>query len=58
MELVMVVLTEPQEGWTEMLFRQRGRMTPEDYEHARGGWSFFLESMAKRLEALSRNQTQ
>jgi hypothetical protein len=58
MNLVTVVLTEPEEGWTEMLFRQRGRMTPEDDERARGGWSSFLERMAKPLEASSRNQTQ
>jgi hypothetical protein len=55
---VTVVLTEPEEGWTEMLLRQRGRMPPDDDERARGGWSSFLGRMAKRLEASSRNQTQ
>jgi hypothetical protein len=45
-----VVLTEPEEGWTEMLVRQRGGMTPEDYERARSGLSSFLDRMAQRLE--------
>jgi hypothetical protein len=34
-ELVTVVLTEPEEGWSEMRFRRRGPMTLEDHERAR-----------------------
>ena len=49
-ELMTVVLTEPEEGWTEMLVRQRGGMTPEGYERARSGLSSFLDRMAERLE--------
>lgn len=49
-ELMTVVLTEPEEGWTELLIRQRGGMTPEDYERARSGLSSFLDLMAQRLE--------
>jgi uncharacterized protein YndB with AHSA1/START domain len=49
-ELMTVVLTEPEEGWTEMLVRQRGGMTPEEYERARSGLSSFLDRMAQRLE--------
>jgi len=50
-ELMTVVLTEPEAGWTEMLVRQRGSMTPEEYERARGGLASFLDRMAQRLEA-------
>jgi len=49
-ELMTVVLTEPEEGWTEMLVRQRGGMTPEEYERARSGLVSFLDRMAQRLE--------
>jgi uncharacterized protein YndB with AHSA1/START domain len=48
-ELVTVVLTELGEGWTEMLFRQRGRMLPEQYARAEAGWSSFFDRMAERL---------
>ena len=48
-ELVTVVLTDLGAGRTEMLFKQRGRMTPEQYEHAEHGWSGFFDRMAKHL---------
>ena len=49
-ELMTVVLTEPEDGWTEMLVRQRGTMSPGQYERARSGLSSFLDRMAQRLE--------
>ena len=53
-ELMTVVLTEPEKGWTEMLIRQRGGMSPEEYERARSGLSTFLDRMAQRLEYMTR----
>ena len=50
-ELTTVAFTEPEDGWTEILLRQRGGMAPEEYDHARDGWSSFLDRMAERLEA-------
>ena len=48
-ELVTVVLTDLGDGRTEMLFEQRGRMTPEQYERAGQGWSGFFDRMDERL---------
>ena len=48
-ELVTVVLTDLGDGRTEMLFRQSGRMTPEQYGEAEKGWSGFFDRMAQRL---------
>ena len=48
-ELVTVVLTDLGDGRTEMLFQQRGHMTPEQYERAGQGWSGFFDRMAERL---------
>jgi uncharacterized protein YndB with AHSA1/START domain len=48
-ELVTVVLTELGDGRTEMLFKQHGRMTPEQYEHAGRGWSAFFDRIAEHL---------
>jgi uncharacterized protein YndB with AHSA1/START domain len=50
-ELVTVVLTDLGDGRTEMLFQQRGRMTPEQYERAGQGWSTFFDRMTERLAA-------
>ena len=50
-ELVTVVLTDLGGGRTEMLFQQRGRMTPEQYERAGQGWSTFFDRIAERLVA-------
>ena len=50
-ELVTVVLTDLGDGRTEMLFRQEGRMSAEEYERAGSGWSSFFDRMAKRLTA-------
>lgn len=49
-EVVTVVLTDLGDGRTEMLFQQRGRMTPEQYEEAGGGWSTFFDRIAERLD--------
>jgi uncharacterized protein YndB with AHSA1/START domain len=48
-ELVTVVLIELGDGRTEMLFEQRGGMTPEQYERAAHGWSSFFDRIAERL---------
>ena len=48
-ELVTVVLTDLGDGRTEMLFQQRGRMTPEQYDRAGAGWSGFFDRIAERL---------
>jgi uncharacterized protein YndB with AHSA1/START domain len=34
---------------TEMLFQQRGRLTPEQYEGAAQGWGSFFDRIADRL---------
>jgi uncharacterized protein YndB with AHSA1/START domain len=48
-ELVTVVLTDLGDGRSEMLFQQRGRMTPEQYRRAGSGWSSFFDRIAERL---------
>jgi uncharacterized protein YndB with AHSA1/START domain len=48
-ELVTVVLTDLGNGRTEMLFRQRGHMRPEEYERAEKGWGSFFDRIAERL---------
>jgi uncharacterized protein YndB with AHSA1/START domain len=48
-ELVTVVLTELAEERTEMLFEQRGSMSPEQYERATDGWGGFFDRMDERL---------
>ena len=50
-ELVTVVLTDLGDGRTEMLFEQRGRLSPDQYERAGTGWSSFFERMAEHLAA-------
>jgi uncharacterized protein YndB with AHSA1/START domain len=50
-ELITVVLTDVGDGRTEMLFRQSGRMSPEQYEHAGQGWSSFFDRVAEHLAA-------
>ena len=50
-ELVSVVLTDLGDGRTEMLFEQRGSMTPEEYERATQGWGKFFDRMQERLAA-------
>ena len=50
-ELVTVVLTDLGDGRTEMLFEQRGSMSPEDYERATDGWGTFFARMQERLAA-------
>ncbi|MGH2694716.1 MAG: SRPBCC family protein [Actinomycetota bacterium] len=51
-ELVTVVLTDLGDGWTEMLFRQRGHMAPAGYERAKAGWSSFFDRMAEHLSSV------
>ena len=48
-ELVTVVLTPLGDGRTEMLFEQRGSMSPEQYERAKHGWGGFFDRMHERL---------
>ena len=48
-ELVTVVLTDLGDGRTEMLFEQRGNLSPEVYEHAEKGWGGFFDRIAERL---------
>jgi uncharacterized protein YndB with AHSA1/START domain len=48
-ELVIVVLNDLGDGRTEMVFQQRGGMSPEQYERAGQGWSGFFDRMAERL---------
>jgi uncharacterized protein YndB with AHSA1/START domain len=48
-ELVTVVLTDLGGGRTEMLFEQRGSMSPEEYERATDGWGTFFDRMQERL---------
>jgi uncharacterized protein YndB with AHSA1/START domain len=50
-ELVSVVLTDLGDGRTEMLFEQRGSMSPEEYERATDGWGKFFNQMRERLGA-------
>jgi uncharacterized protein YndB with AHSA1/START domain len=55
-ELVMVVLTDLGDGRTEMLFEQRGSMSPEQYERATDGWGTFFDRMEERLAAATRGE--
>ena len=48
-ELVTVVLTDLGDGRTEMLFQQRGGMSPEEYGRAGQGWSSFFDLIAEHL---------
>jgi uncharacterized protein YndB with AHSA1/START domain len=48
-ELVTVVLTDLGDGRTEMLFEQRGSMSPEQYERATEGWDTFFDRIEQRL---------
>jgi uncharacterized protein YndB with AHSA1/START domain len=50
-ELVTVVLKDLGDGRTEMLFEQRGWMSPEQYERAKQGWAGFFDRVAERLAA-------
>src|SRR2546430_14237966 len=50
-ELVSVELSDLGDGRTEMLFEQRGRMTPEQYEHAGQGWATFFDRLDERLRS-------
>ena len=50
-EQVTVLLTELDDGRTEMRFRQRGQLPPEVYEAAKQGWGVFFDRLAARLAA-------
>lgn len=50
-EVVTVVLNDLGDGRTEMIFEQRGEMSPEHYERARQGWTGFFDRVAERLAA-------
>jgi uncharacterized protein YndB with AHSA1/START domain len=49
-ELVTLVLTALDDGRTEMLFEQRGSMSPEQYERTKEGWGTFFDRIAERLK--------
>jgi uncharacterized protein YndB with AHSA1/START domain len=48
-ELVTVVLTDLGDGRTEMLFEQRGSMSPKQYERTTEGWGTFFDHLQERL---------
>jgi uncharacterized protein YndB with AHSA1/START domain len=48
-DLATFVLTDLGDGRTEMVFEQRGYMTPEEYERAGKGWNSFFDRIAARL---------
>ena len=48
-ELVTVMLSDVGDGRTEMLFEQRGSMSPEEYERATDGWGTFFDRVEERL---------
>ena len=48
-ELVTVILADLGDGRTEMLFEQRGHLSPEVYERAEQGWGVFFDRIAERL---------
>jgi uncharacterized protein YndB with AHSA1/START domain len=48
-ERVTVTLTELAADQTEMLFEQRGSMSPEQYERATEGWATFFDRLEQRL---------
>ena len=48
-EVVTVVLTDLGDGRTEMLFEQRGHMSPEQYARATEGWTSFFDRIAEHL---------
>lgn len=50
-ELVTVVLTDLGDNRTEMLFEQRGSLTPDQYERTTEGWGTFFDRMQERLAA-------
>lgn len=50
-ELCIVVLADLGDGRTEMVFRQEGRMSPEEYERAGQGWSTFFDVVDERLSS-------
>lgn len=49
LDLCSVALIDLGDGRTEQLFRQRGVMSPEEYERAGAGWGTFFERMEERL---------
>jgi uncharacterized protein YndB with AHSA1/START domain len=48
-EYVTVVLNDLGDDRTEMLFEQRGSMSPEEYERATHGWGAFFARLQERL---------
>jgi uncharacterized protein YndB with AHSA1/START domain len=48
-DVVVVVLTDLDDGRTEMVVEQHGQQPPSVYEAARSGWGGFLDRMAERL---------
>jgi uncharacterized protein YndB with AHSA1/START domain len=52
-ELITVILTELDEGRTEMRLEQRGHMSPEEYDRSRRGWGTFFTRLDDRLAGAS-----
>ena len=48
-DILVVVLTDLDDGRTEMVVEQHGQQPPSVYEAARNGWGGFLDRMAERL---------
>jgi uncharacterized protein YndB with AHSA1/START domain len=49
-DLCSVALIDLGDGRTELLFRQRGTMAPDEYERAGAGWGTFFDRMEERLQ--------
>lgn len=48
-ERVTIVLNELGAGLTEMLFEQRGQLSPDEYDRTKEGWAAFFDQMDARL---------
>ena len=51
-DVVTVILTDLGHGRTEMLFRQHGQRSAEQYEHARNAWSVEFDHLSERLRSV------
>ena len=52
-EVVTVILNDLGAGRTEMLFEQSGYLRPEEYDHAKDGWTVFFDRIEARLRRSS-----
>ena len=51
-DVVTVILTDLGHGRPEMLFRQHGQRSAEQYEHARNAWSVEFDHLSERLRSV------